>query len=169
MVNIAHKKSIVAQERVERARQLELTKVQRADDRALKEATKNVKAVDKVKRELTLKKWKDEDNGGLRKKILQCVLEGGPSSKHIPYEGHPILWQNKMNQRIANARLIAKKNRREREIPLPSLPPLLELPWFHGYRAPSMSHSPIQQPQVQLPLNYELGNCFMQQGRCAWP
>ena len=62
MVNIAHKKSIVAQERVERARQLELTKVQRAAERALKEAAKNVKVVDKVKRELTLKKWKEDDN-----------------------------------------------------------------------------------------------------------
>ena len=56
MVYIAHKKSIVAQERVERVRQFELTKVQRVVDRALKEAAKNVKAVDKVKRELTLKK-----------------------------------------------------------------------------------------------------------------
>ena len=104
-----------------------------------------MKVIEKEKIELTLQKWKEEDNGGLRKKILQCVLDGGPYSNHIPYEGHTTLWQKKVNQKIAKARLIAKRNRKQSGVPIPSFLPILELPWFHGYKAPSLSPIPQQQ------------------------
>ena len=81
----------MVQERQEKPRIFELIKVKRAAHRALKEATKKIKAIEKVKRKLTLKKWKEDDNGGQRKRILQCVLQGGPFLKHILYEEDPIL------------------------------------------------------------------------------
>ena len=144
MTEIAHKKSIVALEKEERSRQYELTKKARALERASKEAAKTIKALDKEKRELTLKKWKEDDDGGLRKKILKCVSQGGPYSKHIPHAGDPILWQNKINQKIAKAKLIAKKSRKENGVSLPYFPPLLEVLWFYGYKslpfAPTIPH-----------------------------
>ena len=47
---IAYKRSIVAQEKKEKSRQNELTKIKRATDRVLKEDAKSVKAVEKEKR-----------------------------------------------------------------------------------------------------------------------
>ena len=153
MEEIAHKKTIVAHGKEEKEKQSELTKATRATEKASKDATKKIKAVEKEKRELTLKKWKEEDNGGLRKKILQCVSQGGPYSKHIPYGGDPILWQNKVHQKIAKAKLIAKRNRRDNGVPLPNFPPLLQLYWFHRCQAPLLSPSLTHIVPQQVPMN----------------
>ena len=132
MEEIATKKSIVAKQKEEKARQLELTRAWRAVDKALKESAKRTRAVDKEKREQTLKKWKQNDNGGQREKILQLVLQNGPYDRKNLHISNPIPWQNKVNQRIARAKLIAKKKKKECEVLLPKFPPLLELPWFYG-------------------------------------
>ena len=49
MEDIVHKKNIVVQERMEKLRQHELTKITRALGTALKEVSKRVKVIDKDK------------------------------------------------------------------------------------------------------------------------
>ena len=70
MQEIAHKRSIVTMEKEERAQKMELTKAKRAAEKILKESAKINRAKDKEKRASTLRKWKEDDNGGQRKKIL---------------------------------------------------------------------------------------------------
>ena len=55
---LAKKKTKVAQERVEKAREGELTKVKKAAEKAMKDATRIEKAAQKEKREATLKNGK---------------------------------------------------------------------------------------------------------------
>ena len=81
--------------------QKSLTKLKKTAKIALKDAAKKERELDKAKRVVTLEKWKKEDNGGLRQKILQVVEGGDPYSRHIYREGTRMLWQNKVNQRIA--------------------------------------------------------------------
>ena len=114
---LAKKKSKVAQERVAKAREGELTKVMKAAEKALKDATRIQKSAQKEKREATLKKWKENDNGGQRTKILQLLVDGDHNCKKIQLS---MPWQKKINQRIAKAKLNAKKKRKESGVPLPS-------------------------------------------------
>ena len=113
MQEIAHKKSIVAMEKEERAQKMELTKATRAAEKILKESAKIKKAQDKEKRASTLRKWKEDDNGGQRKKILDLIQEGNQYSRNISHGmTNTIPWQCKINQRIGKAKLIAKKKKR---------------------------------------------------------
>ena len=104
-------------------KQLELTKAKRAVEKALKDAAKRDRVVDKEKREQTLKSWKEDDNDGQRKMILQLVMENGPFSENIVDGGNYTPSQTKVNQRIGKAKLIAKKSK-ECGILLPNFPPL---------------------------------------------
>ena len=161
MEEIAHRKSLVAKAREEKAKQSELTKTMKAAEKASTDAAKKVKAANKERRELTLEKWKEEDNRGLRKKILQCVVQDESSSSHIPYGRDPILWQIKINQKIAKAKLIAKRNRKDNGVLLPNFPPLLELLWFFGCKAPLITPSVNLPVPQQQPVNYEYQSSSM--------
>ena len=112
MQETSHKKSIAAMEKQERAEKMELTKARRAAEKILKEAAKINKAKDKEKRASTLRKWKEEDNGGQRKKILDLIQEGNQNSSHISHGmDNTLPWQCMINQRIGRAKLIAKKKK----------------------------------------------------------
>ena len=138
---LAKKKGKVAQERVDKARAGELTKVKKAAEKALKDATRIEKAAQKEKREATLKKWKENDNGGQRTKILQLLVEGDHNCKKIQLS---MPWQKKINQRIAKAKLNAKKKRKESGVPLPSFPPLMEFPHSLGFHSPCVTPTPFR-------------------------
>ena len=113
MQEIAHKKSIVAMRKEERAQKMELTKARRAAENIFKESAKIKKAKDKEQRTSTLRKYKGDDNGGQRKKILDLIQEGNQYSRHISHGmTNTLPWQCKINQRISNAKLIAKKKKR---------------------------------------------------------
>ena len=112
--------------------------MKKAAEIALKDAAKKERELDKAKRVITLKKWKENDNGGLRQKILKLVEEGGPHSRHMYCGSNPMLSQPKVNQRIAKAKLVAEKRKMEADVHFPIFPLLLELPWFHGNNSPSL-------------------------------
>ena len=145
MQEISHKKSIVAMEKQERAKKMELTKARRAAEKILKEAAKINKAQYKEKRASTLRKWKEDDNGGQRKKILNLIQEGSQYSRHISHGmDNTLPWQCKINQRIGKAKLIAKK-KRECGVLLPIFPPPLELLCSDG-SVPPIGSAEILQP-----------------------
>ena len=56
----------MAQQKEDKAREGELTKVRRVAEKALKDAARIERAAQKQRRESTLKKWKENDNGGQR-------------------------------------------------------------------------------------------------------
>ena len=57
-------------------------------------------------------------------------------------------WQKKINQRIAKAKLNAKKRRKESGIHLPSFPPLMEFPHSLGFHSPCVTPTPFRFPNV---------------------
>ena len=96
----------MTQQKEDKAREGELTKVRRVAEKALKDAARIEKVVQKQRRESTLKKWKENDNRGQRSKILQLMVDGEHPSRKIQLS---MPWQKKLNQRIAKAKLDAKK------------------------------------------------------------
>ena len=56
----------MAQQKEDKVREGELAKVRRVAEKALKDATRIEKAAKKQRRESTLKKWKENDNGDQR-------------------------------------------------------------------------------------------------------
>ena len=70
---------------------MELTWAKKAVDKAFKNVAKRNRTVNKEKTEQRLKKLKEDDNGGQRKRILQLVLENGPYCRRILHVGNPIL------------------------------------------------------------------------------
>ena len=82
----------MAQQKEEKAREGELTKGRRAAKKALKDVVRIEKATQKQRRESTLKKWKENDNGGQRSKILQLIVDGEQTSRQIQL---PMPWQKK--------------------------------------------------------------------------
>lgn len=89
---------------------MQLTKLKKAAKRGLKEVTKTKKVAEKKMKELTYQKWKENDNGGQREKILQLIQGGDLYSRDINHgTKKSFVWQHKVNQRIAKAKVIAKK------------------------------------------------------------
>ena len=82
------------------------------------------------------------------KENLQRLIWDQDVPSNIDY----ILWQCKQNQKIAKARLEAKKIKRIGGPPLPSFPPLKQLRCFHGYEAPmiGVSTSATRAPSVTI-------------------
>ena len=157
MQEIAHKKSIVAMEKEERVQKMELTKTRRAAEKILKESAKIKKAKEKEQRASTLRKWKEDDNGGQRQKILDLIQEDNQYSRHISHGmTNTLPWQCKINQRSGKAKLLAKKIRRECGIPLPIFLPPLELPCSDGYVPPIEAAEIVQPLQRHRSVNWEL-------------
>ena len=98
----------MAQQKEYKAREGELTKVRRVAEKAQKDAARIEKVVQKQRRESTLKKWKENENGGQRSKILQLMVDGKHPSRKIQLS---MPWQKKVNQKIAKDKLDAKKRR----------------------------------------------------------
>ena len=123
----------VVQIRVEKAKQLKLTKVKRAIERALKEVAKTKKATYKEIRELTHHKSEEDDRGGQMERILQLIKGGILYSRDSNHgRDKSFVWQPKVNQRIAKAKFTAKKG--SEGYMFQHFPPLLEKPWFYGYK-----------------------------------
>ena len=129
--DIASKKAQIQKDKEERAKNRELTKNVKAQEKILKVAEKSARVATKEANRKFKDNWTTAAIEEAGEKLHEAIREGRPIPDHIPYCGRQP-WQCKWNQEITILKLKAKRRRREEGLLVPKFPLPMQLPWFHG-------------------------------------
>jgi hypothetical protein len=127
-------KSVQAKDAVAaKKRESTLKAASKAQEKLQKVREKAQKEKDKEARRIFKEKWTPTAITKAGEKLQRLMKEGRPATIHIPYFGM-CPQQCKTNQQVAMAKLKAKRAFRDKQIPVPSFPSMMEMPWTHGWQ-----------------------------------
>jgi hypothetical protein len=130
---IAEKVAQAKDATVEKKKETTLKAAKKVEEK-LQKAEENIqKEKDKEAKKIFKEKWTPTAISEAGEKLQRLMKEGCPTIIHIPYFGM-CPEQCKTNQQVAMSKLKAKRAFIKDKIPIPSFPPMLELPWTHGWQ-----------------------------------
>jgi hypothetical protein len=121
--------------------------LRRAQEKKDKTIAKDLKGLLGASKKAFKKTWEPSIVKVTGQKLHDTIKENHLMNSRIPYCGTQP-WQCKHNQKIAFAKLKAKRAWREQHIPMPYFPEPLVLPWFHGIQMQFLSRM-VQTPEIQ--------------------